>query len=480
MSRNLLLLAVMMILSVTNGCQKSEPVDVAKPKQNQTAPEAKSIPKAIDPVVVPKDTPKEPIEQTKPRTIHEGDTQTDSELKEIGVHRFDSKSIRLYTDIPKEQADSLPLLIDQLLPVWANYYSKIPQERTKRVFPLTGYVINDQDLFVQTGLLPETVQLFEHGEIRDGRFWMKQQKTDYYRRHLLLHEATHGYMTSIPNGQPIWYLEGMAEFFAVHRIDNEGKIKFGVIPQAENEFDGFGRIRTIQQEIEQGRFLSIRRIRPLRHEHFLKFKAPYAWSWALCIFLDGHPRYQKLFREIGQLWTGTEFQKEFSQWLKEEGLLMEVEWAEFAHHLTPGVDLTHFPFEFKSSEFLPDNQTKTIEIEAAKGWQSTGIVLEAGKTYQVRADGQFYVAQKPKPWMSEPQGVRIRYVNGQPLGQLQGMILEKNPLEKIPFKTFAVGREKRIAPISSGTLFLRINDSYAEMSDNGGSISVTINARQKK
>lgn len=480
--RNLILFRLFGIVCLlTFGCQKAPPVEFSKPESAKPKevikPSASTMvtePKESQPVAIPKVVEK----KIKPRTIHaEEAVRSDEDLKAIGVHRFDSKTMRLYTDIPGEQAKELPGLVDQLLPVWKNYFFRVSQKKTASVFPLTGYVIVDQDLFVQSGLLPESIQLFEHGDVLEGRFWMKQQQADYYRRHLLLHEATHCFMTSMPNGQPLWYLEGMAEFFAVHRIDEKGAIQFGVIPQVEKEFAGFGRIATIHREIDQGRFLPIRRIRPLRHEHFLKFKAPYAWSWALCVFLDGHPRYQKRFREIGQLWSGNEFQNEFSKWLNEEGLLMEVEWAEFAHHLIPGMDLTRFGFTFLDSKMLKNGQAKKLSIQADKGWQSTGVRLEASKEYQINAIGQFTVAQKPKPWISEPQGVRIRYVNGQPLGQLQGMILSDSPLETIPFEVISIGREKKIIPKKSGTLFLKINDSYAERNDNSGSVQVTIQGK---
>ena len=65
-----------------------------------------------------------------------------------------------------------------------------------------------------------------------------------------------------------------------------------------------------------------------------------------------------------------------------------------------------------------DRRRSSRNVQADRGWQNTGIQLEAGKTYTLTASGQYQVADEPKPWISEPGGVSIRYIHGKPLGIL--------------------------------------------------------------
>ena len=53
-----------------------------------------------------------------------------------------------------------------------------------------------------------------------AELWLRDQPTPYYRRHLLLHEGTHVFMASFLGGcGPGWYMEGIAELFGTHRLD---------------------------------------------------------------------------------------------------------------------------------------------------------------------------------------------------------------------------------------------------------------------
>ena len=469
--------------TVTNSKPKKKPATTKKKKTSEKPPTEKTdddLTKSPIQLGTGKKKNKEPATISKKRAIHVGVGQPDKELAEVGINKYESAKILLYTDIPKKQAVVLPQLIDQVYPVWKEYYSKTPINKTKiSIFPLTGYIIEDRNLFTKARLLPARIKLFAHGGIEDGRFWMKQQETDYYRRHLMLHEATHCFMTQQENGQPLWYMEGMAEFFAVHRFDTNGKVQFGVMPKRGEQFNGFRRIEIVRQEIKKGRFLSIQEVTELSSDQFIKYNPPYAWSWALCQFLDSHPKHQKRFRKLGQMWIGNQFSEAFEEWMKEEGTQLEAEWLNFAHHVEPGFDITRAAIQFETGKKLKGNSPVSKTIQANRGWQSTGVRVEANRTYHLKAAGQYTLAQSPKPWISEPQGVSIRYFNGQPLGKVVAAIITNS--EQPPHLqqgTFAnvipIGREAKLLPKVAGTLYLRINDSFAELSDNTGEVSVLI------
>ena len=83
---------------------------------------------------------------------------------------------------------------------------------------MTGFLMKDKARFAERGLLPGDLPPFAHGYSRGRNLWLYEQPSDYYRRHLLLHEGTHGFMNTILGGcGPPWYMEGMAELLGTHR-----------------------------------------------------------------------------------------------------------------------------------------------------------------------------------------------------------------------------------------------------------------------
>ena len=117
-------------------------------------------------------------------------------------------------------------------------------------------------------------------------------------------------------------------------------------------------------------------------------------------------------------------------------------------------------------------------IQSNLGWQSTELLVEAGKQYRVQAAGRFTLADDPKPWVSEANGISIRYTRGRPLGQLQATVLAKASEGPSPgssmLREVALGNEASFKPVESGTLYLRINDAWGELADNRGSLTVRV------
>ena len=127
-------------------------------------------------------------------------------------------------------------------------------------------------------------------------------------------------------------------------------------------------------------------------------------------------------------------------------------------------------------------ETTAVDIRADRGWQSTGLVVSAGTTYSLQAAGRYQVAREPKIWWCEPGGVTLRYHGGYPLGMLlAGVSDQTQPLPGItPLahpEPIGLGRELQFA--TSGTLFLRVNDSPAELADNAGQLRVKIRPRDQ-
>ena len=403
-----------------------------------------------------------------------------SKLAAAGINCFESKRIQLYTDLAADEAEKLPELVDLLYDELETYFGPLPPNRARTEFQMTGYLIRDLELFRSQGLLPEEFT-FEHGVQRRNEFWVRDQEFEYYRRHLLLHEATHCFMNYTPDvDAPIWYLEGMAEYFAAHRIVNSST-RFRVMPTSSPEFEGFGRLAIIRRDVAAAKTPTVASIISWPATTFTKAD-PYAWSWALCAFLDGTPRYRERFQKLGAATQDARFEGEFLAAFPPDERDFATEWQLFLANLQYGYDLERAAIDFKTGTLLnPDQPEASVSVTAERGWQSSGVLLEAGRDYEVVAEGQFTLTQRigdEQPWLSEPQGISFRYFGGRPIGTLIGCVrAEEGPtggVEDSMLQTITLGKRRTFRAPLSGTLYLRLNDAWNSLSDNRGDVRVTV------
>lgn len=418
----------------------------------------------------------------------------ETRLAELGIHVFESKRLKLYTDIDTDTARTLPPLIDESYLAWEDYFGPLPADREGTDFQMSGFVMRDMALFRGLGLIPSDLS-FEHGSHLQNEFWMREQEFDYYRRHLLIHEATHCYMTYVPGvDAPRFYLEGMAEYFGTHRpllptekqVDMDRTTKFCVMPTSREEFTGFGRILIIRKDVAAHRARTIRAVVGLESSEFVS-PDPYAWSWALCAFLDGTPRYQERFRKLGLFTRGNQFRSEFNRMFGPDERDLVTEWNLFLNNLQYGYDLTRAGIKFQKGEVLSAETTeRKVEIVADRGWQSSGVLMQQGASYELTAEGRFTLTtgdEKTNAWESEPQGISFRYFNGLPLGMLVGCLRLEDPrsdeqqgaaVDETMLKVISIGRGTSFVAPSNGTLYLRVNDAWNSLHDNHGHVTVRI------
>ena len=114
---------------------------------------------------------------------------------------------------------------------------------------VTGCVIRDKALFRDAGLIPDSLPHFLDGYCVGSRFWVYDQPSDYYRRHLVLHEGTHSFMFTVLGGcGPPWYMEGTAELLGTHRW-KDGQLELNYIPANWEESPMWGRIKIVQDDL---------------------------------------------------------------------------------------------------------------------------------------------------------------------------------------------------------------------------------------
>ena len=393
-----------------------------------------------------------------------------------GIKRYESKRLRLYTDLPAERVRHLPALTDALYEELERYFGPLPPDAAGSVFQMSGYVMADPARFEAAGLVPADLPLIRHGRHRGAEFWMKDQTSDYYLAHLLLHEATHCFMTIIPNpmGTQPWYIEGMAEVFATHTSGPPPR--FGVLPDDREKFPDLGRIRIINDAVASGNALNAQQVIAFHSDDFLE-NAPYAWSWAFCWYLANHPETRERFRVLEDNIDPEQPLDSFlTQFSKQQFGISQGFWM-FVHDLCHGYDLERAAITFRRGS-PPGDSPVTVTIRADRGWQASGVYVQQGKRYRISAAGRYQVGQSSKPWISEPEGITLRYVEGEPIGKLLGTIREEIPNEPIENLSMRVvsglGREVEWTATASGTFYLRVNDAWNSLADNSGELTATI------
>jgi len=410
-----------------------------------------------------------------PETIHRpvlaDPSQTDEVLNRYGYFKYSSKHLLLITDIEPEIAKRLVTYADQENAAWEKYFGPLPPARDGSPFRMVGFLMRDMQPIVELGLIPNQYQGMRTGGHVQSYFWMLDQETDYYRRHLMFHEATHCYMTIMPDTVlPKWYLEGMAELFGTHRMDENGQLTFRVMPEDREHYAGWGRIKTIQEEVADGRMKTIDQIRAIKRIDPVSEVRDYAWSWALCYFLDAHPYYQERFRSLQKQWRTNQFTVQFDRLFEKDMDHMRLEWQLFIADLAEGYDVPRAAIEF--AEAKPVSGEQQVEIAAGRGWQGSGWQVEAGRKYRISASGEVTLDDRPKPWVSEPQGITLRYADGLPIGRLTGMLISSEIVEGV--QKFDLGRRTTWTAPHSGALYLRVNDAWDDLANDAGRYRVTI------
>ena len=401
-------------------------------------------------------------------------------LSMLGIHEYKSRRLLLYTDIDSEIAATLPEVIDQAFEAWEAYFGPLPPARDGSDYQLTGYIMRDQTPFRKSGLLPLQLAAFAHGKHDGQQFWMNESEFEYYRRHLMIHEATHCFMQSMggtTRDVPVWYLEGMAELFATHMIADDGSIEFCVMPDIKDRFIGFGRIQMIQRAIADGPPLTFDEMMQLQPEDFVQHNESYAWAWAACKLASTHPRYRDLFQQLGREYVAEGFQHAFTQLLGPVLADIDAEWTLFARDLCYGFDIERAAILFQPGIEIdaPEGQHPAT-ILASRGWQSSGMKFHADDLSIITASGRAVLAQSPRPWETEPQGISIRWNEGVPIGRLIGvMVSEPDPDtgRRLVGDVIEIGTQSEFTEPFDGTLYLRINDFWDELEDNTGEYSVS-------
>jgi len=502
---------VMLALTVMAGCggeSKQSPIADPAPSGNGAPPSAQARERtstatpstAVEPQLPSTDFSFPPSNDTSPRSglsellegqdlddLFSGDAagqfgnfempEIDAErVAALGIRKVASKHLDLYTDLPADPVvDELPHVFDLAVPQWCEYFSV--NAEVADTWRMVAYLINDKTKFERAGLLPTDLPPFLNGFQRGAELWWYQQPTEYYQRLLMLHEGTHGFMQwSLGGAGPPWYMEGVAELLGTHAW-RDGQLTLNHFPESKEASPHWGRIKVIKSETAAGQGKSIEEV--MRYDSTAHLRVePYAWCWAVAAFFDGNPAYRTAFRDMRKKARDKtfSFSNAFQNSLADQWPNITQQWHVIVINMEYGYDVQREAIVRKPNVQVPPEGVQ-ISVAADRGWQSTGYLLEADRTYTIEASGRYQVGNQPTAWWCEPNGITLRYHQGAPLGILLGSIVDEGqpPGTKSVLTTpDVIGLGGEIPVDRNGTLYLRINDSPAELSDNSGELNVRI------
>ena len=405
-----------------------------------------------------------------------------SRLESCGLRVLESKHLILVTDAPLAEVQNLPPLVDALFVELQRQLGPLKPDLNGKDFQITGYVMGAKERFEEAGVLPAESIVIRHGRHLGYQFWMNNQTLPYYRRHLLLHEFIHCFMMcehGMADIPPLWYTEGIAEYFATHEFATDSKsTRFGILPPTLDGYEGWGRITEIRTNMKEltgdaAQWQSQMSLESVRHPLDNNFTTDlqYSQAWALVWLIRNHPELQPHFSALSKARTQRDFRDAEKSVPAEVWQKIAMIWPLVLTSLTEGFQTEHSfpPLDFAAKK--PSASGK-FSLQSDREWQATGVAIKRGTTVKLNCSGRYAVHDKPKPWVSEPQGITIDYVHGRPLGEITAMLVA--PDGSVSSARIPIGRENSItAPVDS-ELWLQVNDSANSRSDNSGTASIEI------
>jgi len=412
-----------------------------------------------------------------------------NELLAEGLRIVESEHLILVTDLPLESVVELPQLADALFATLERRLGKLAPDIAGTTFQVTGFLMDARDRFERAGVLPPEQYPFQHGRHLGYRFWMSNQTADYYRRHLLLHEFVHCFLMceyGMPDIPPLWYTEGIAEYFATHRLHADiAKSEFGILPSSVEGFEGWHRIAEIRRHFNQepsvtGELADIVPLQTVLHPPDATFQddSQYADAWALVWLINHHPELQPDFAAVAACRTERQFDDAIADVPEAVWKQLNQVWPLYLDGLHEAdVADVQFPAltPLKPQESNGDNRLPSeFVLDVDHQWASTGLSLIKGQQIVIECKGRYVVEATTKPWFSEPDGITIDYVDGRPLGEVIGIIISADGTQTT--RRIPIGSEKKMQSPIDGILWLQVNDRWSQRKKNHGTVTVRISA----
>ena len=363
---------------------------------------------------------------------------------------FRSQHYLMVSDISDRQAAVLLDKLEYMFLQVSDYYGRQPGDL------LQLFVVDDVNKWDLSDWEPRGIKKVKDGE--GFTIWRRTggvQNAVVYsssKHDVVQHEALHGfcYLTFQSTG-PLWYAEGMAEMGQYWQAND-------LSVNAEPAVVGYLRSR---------KPVALNGVINATNIEGEAWKA-YAWRWSLCHFLAFNPNYSSDFRKLGislmRSGRGASFVNTYRRTANE----LTFEYHHFLKHLESGLraDLIAWQWNVKFGK-TGDARAVQKKIQAARGWQATGALVEKGIDYETRAKGKWTLAEGEEATDADGDS------NGD--GRLIGVILN----DKLELSDeFDLGVKPDFTATQDGRLYVRCRERMSLISDNTGEVDFAI--RKKK
>lgn len=205
----------------------------------------------------------------------------------------------------------------------------------------------------------------------------------------------------------------------------------------------------------------------------------YGWSWAATMMLRAYPEYRQAFMSSARNGRdkSSAFNRRLFLQLRTQWPVFNARWRLMAHELDYGFDWEIERLQISERDPIWDGKPISLDLESNRGWQSVGVRIPPGTSINVTASGSVTLADQPRPWVSEPDGITYQYNRSRPIGQLIACVLPNATVKSATLpelSTQTVGKQATIEIEQFSWLLLRVNDSVADQADNAGAYRVTV------
>jgi len=386
----------------------------------------------------------------KPKPVELPDEET---LDEHGLSRIDAVPFIFISDLRVDQLQPIIETAPALIAMWDQTFGPMTKTPTWVVF-----IMEKVGPFKKLNLLPRDGAAVPHGLQLEDRVWIRVQETEYYTRHLFLHEATHARMMAVSQFQgdgTLWFHEGIAEYIATHIIDSStSRIQLTAWPRDPRQLPGWNHFTKLQEANKADRTSTLPWILAYQADSYRRRDGqPYADSWALCQFLSLHPQYRDALSRCLKSSNWENVLQELTEPLLKDSTI-QLEWLAWLAAISPRDD------SIQPVVSLPSMDAFSLAPFPVQTWVDLSSDQLSGRPTEIKVDGRVNIRVKDRDVSSGPDGVTIEYRHGYPLGAVLGVITRRDLKGQVanPFShPRIIGERAKFDMAADEFLYLSIN-----------------------
>lgn len=401
------------------------------------------------------------------------------------VQQYRSPHFVMQTDLPPRDARKLLTSLEATLRVMVAYWQRPVNDK------IECFVIAEPDRWSSDDF-PSRQALAALGKINgftESREVEGESRRTVHSRvyattmpGVAQHEITHAYHDQVfqQHDVPLWYKEGMAEVMSYHRgSDKTVRCRDEMVTYLQ-----VARTRRVEKIIRNSHFTDkiMQSVTdmcreeggksestsldamwgPADDEIFRRTRQDYCWAWALCHLLYHHPEYRERFQLFGRGFLSQD-SSSFQELFAPVADQIDFELQQFVTNIDKGyrIDLCAWDWNAPFAPLTP-GQAIRCDVDAKRGYQPTGLIIEADRRYRFTTTGTWSIGEShPKISASGTE---------QGAGRLVAGVLSDNKL----VATFELGAEGEFIGPAAGKLYVRCQDEWAQLSDNSGAIALRI------